>query len=148
MKRLTIILLSVLVAGALANPLFGKDEQPKPTFVEEPNIPEGKALVYIYMTPHLFGGGDAVWVLTKDGPAAVCSPGWYSSYFADAGPLKLWPLDPAKGVHGDKLTPTTADFMAGQTYYIRVNYGGPLTIVPAEKAKTNGEVLYCKKLDE
>jgi hypothetical protein len=64
----------------------------------------------------------------------------YSSFLADLGTRKLWPLSNVpRGVRAEMFVPVTLDLVAGQTYYVKV--------VPVEQAKTKGEILSYKKLE-
>ncbi len=137
-------------------PVFGAGKpQPQPettvSFVEEPNIPEGKAVIYFY---NGIGIQEKTWILTKDGPIAVSGAGYYYSCFIDPGSMQLWPVvfqtNPSvfNTLPVPRLTPITLSIEAGQSYYVKIGDNPKwLALIPAEKAKTLGEILRSKKVE-
>jgi hypothetical protein len=107
MKRLTIVVLSVVVVVVLASCASNQGSQSgmgeqdiqrvtsssPTTFVEEANVPEGKALLYIYwpgqMALQFDETGDPL-VLAKSGPIGILPQGGYYRYVTESGTIKLW----------------------------------------------------------
>lgn len=136
MKRLTIVLLAA-VTLALASPIFGQR-----AFVEG-NVPDGKALVYIY---YLGWSTQTIGplVIAKDGPVGVLLHESYCRCVTDPGTIKLW-------LAAGWVTQFKFEAIAGQIYYVKAdllsnNTGPDLKLIPNEKAKP--EIARCKQLTE
>jgi hypothetical protein len=149
------IVLAAFVAGCSA---FSQGKpQPKPNpyagpprFVRE-EIPEGKAIVYIYYTGSV---ARAPLLLADSGPLAVLHLGrtddnlFFGSYFpyvVDPGKVRLW-------MSCTNAATITVDVTAGQEYFVKfdidaISQAVSLQIVPAMTAKTKEEVLYCAKTE-
>ena len=127
MKRL--VLLSVVVAFTFVSPLFGSPSgnpsppppPPPPPFVED-NVPDGKALIYIYRVAGM-GEFDPL-VIAKTGPVKTLAMDTYIAYVTDPGTVKLWLVS-----LGTKELQIEA--VAGQIYYITVGLNPPAFMGPA-----------------
>jgi len=151
-RKLGIII--VLAVAVVSAPIFGQSrggspQPPKgaPTFIEEP-IAEGKALIYIYSSVGYFDLTPLIF--SKDGPITILPGGSYFPYLTDPGRVRIWI---AANVSKDLII----DVLPGQAYYVRANLIirliGPtqipetsIDLVPAKDAKTENEILYCKKI--
>src|SRR5271157_2920046 len=72
MKRLRITLLSFIAALLVASCATG------PLFVEEPTIPDGQALVYIYRPYTLYGSAIKQLIMSNGGPVVrIAADGYY-----------------------------------------------------------------------
>jgi hypothetical protein len=69
MKRLAFVFFATIIAFIFISPL--QSEEQGPLFVEETNIPDGKALIYIYQTPPFLLQEKSPLVLAKEGPVGV-----------------------------------------------------------------------------
>jgi hypothetical protein len=140
MKRLALLLFSFILVLVLSIPLFGesgggsqKKKKAVPPFVEA-NVPEGKALVYIYRTTD-FGVQLIALILAKDGPISVLPMGTYCVYVADPGIIKLW-------LSSISSAEIKAEVVTGQVYYVKGSFGPnalgvqhpTLKAMPREKA--------------
>jgi hypothetical protein len=135
MKRLRITLLSFIAALLVASCATG------PLFVEEPTIPDGQALVYIYRPYTLYGSAIKQVIMSNGGPVVKIAADGYYPYFSSPGILKFW-------VGLDTSNWITVNAVADQKYYIRVNTGAlsyTLTLVPPETAKA--EIAKCKLVE-
>jgi hypothetical protein len=165
MKRLTVVLLTVVVAVLLASPISsegqgesgqrkqsGQNEQAGPAtgFVEEPNIPDGKALIYIYQPGNPVGFASA-WtplLLAKDGPLGILPPRSYYSYLTDPGTIKFW-------LAASESRELKVEAVAGQIYYVKGRVAGNgqgmmvellLQLMPRETAIK--EIVWCQPLSD
>jgi hypothetical protein len=134
MKRLSLVLLSLVVAAAMASPVFAK-----PAFVED-NVPEGKALIYMYYQDNSKDNWGPL-VLAKSGPIGILVHNSYRAYLAEPGTIKLWLVN----FYASELK---LDVVAGQIYYVKGGhaFGGHIDfeLVPSEAAKT--EIAECQRL--
>jgi hypothetical protein len=160
MKRILIVSFSFMLI-ILATSLLGQvssnapSPQPQPqkeqSFLEVSKIPEGKAIVYIYRAPNEKGeeAFAVPTVFSKSGPIGILPGAGYYACVVDPGAVKFWFVcDISKDI--------VVEAVAGKAYYIKVTPAFAPTIVelidlrieiiPAEKAKTDAEILYCKPL--
>lgn len=85
MKKYRIIILVVVVTAVLAGcASLG------PPFMEEPSIPEGKALVYIYRPSSFVGSAISYLVTANDMPVVTLYNGGYFPYFTDPQTIRFW----------------------------------------------------------
>jgi len=154
MKRMTIVLLSVIVALALASPIFGAggaggggqtQDQKVPPFVEA-SVPDGKALIYIYSGSFTLMGSFGPLLLGQSGPIAVLAPNHYRTLVTEPGTIKLWVVS----LYARELK---LEAIAGQIYYVKagasafIQAGAPeIALIPNEKAMK--EIAVCKQQDE
>lgn len=159
MKRLTIVLLSMVLAVGLSSAVFGAGKPvapppPPPPFVEG-TAPGGKVLVYVYSpggpTPEPKAGESLFGPLlsSKSGPIGVMKAGSYCSLITDPGTIKFW-------LSASRVAELKLEALAGQIYYVRADcwsagIGNPMLItelklIPNEKAKT--EIAECWQLTE
>jgi hypothetical protein len=143
MKRLTSVLLSVVVAVVLPALVFGA-----PPFVEA-SVPDGKALIYIYAKdiPGSQFPNRGQLVFEKSGPIGILTSKSYQSHVAEPGTIYLW-------VVSAFTIPFKMEAVAGQIYYVKgeeviraaaIPIIG-LKLIPNEKAKT--EIAECQQLTE
>jgi hypothetical protein len=151
--------LVVLFAVALfAMPTFGErgDPPPKPapkgppTFVEEP-IPAGKAVVYVYNTLGALAQADwgNVLVFDKDGLPTVLLTSTYCSFVTDPGAFQLVIVFGSGGQYGSGMLgrKLTIQTVAGQASFLGTVWGQGFKEIPAEKARKDDGILYCKKVE-
>ena len=95
MKRLTIVLLSMVVAVTLSSRIFGQgkpNQAPPPPpspFIESP-VPDGKTLIYIYWNAGWSEKNHGFMIFAKSGPIGVLSPNSYVTYVTEPGTISLW----------------------------------------------------------
>jgi hypothetical protein len=129
------------------SPIFGQINQ-KSSFVEEPNAPEGKALIYFYM-PGSLAKLTIVWIMVNNKPLTIVSSGSYSPCLLDKGQIKFILMALQKPDIANAIASVSINFEDGQTYFIKVVYGNlkpDFIIVLADEAKTNDEILGCFKM--
>ena len=129
----------------------GQDQKKLPPFVEETNIPDGKAVLYVYRpgdlppvgwlkaSPLIILGNELVGTLTNAG---------YLVCFVDPGNVKLW-------IVSTSSKSLKMDFVAGQIYYVKGGFGYSLlpqywdmslSQVPREAGKT--EISKCERIPD
>jgi hypothetical protein len=147
MKRLIVLLTIVVVSASPILAVGGTSSQSykEATPFVEANVPDGKALVYIYIGAYLLDSWSqnaGLLVLAKDGPIDVLPPNSYCTYVTDPGTIKLWAVPWAsKYSLGTKF-----DAVAGQIYYVKVDNGFVgFKLIPNETAKK--EIATCKLIE-
>jgi hypothetical protein len=157
MKRLTIVLLSVVAVIILSSPVFGQYHnnmsqgqgqgqavQGPPPFVPA-SVQNGKALVYIYWEGNCYDRRKGILVTTETGPIGVLEPGTYISFVADPGTYKLWLIG------GGGVPEYKWEAVADQIYYARVGsaiMGPELELIRDENAKKQLAACLPFKQDE
>lgn len=145
MKRLTVVLLSVVFAVVLTSAVFGAGKPaspppPPPPFVEA-NVPDGKALIYIYSKGFLlnsWNGNAGLLVLSESGPIGILHSAGYHTYIVEPGSIKLWIVGAQAYAAG-----LTLEAVAGQIYYVEGTGVPDIKLIPNEKGKT--EIAGCKE---
>ena len=84
----------------------------RPSFVEEPSIPTGKALVYIFL-PKTYFHTPAAEVLAGNQPVTVLSQGEYVPYFTAPGNIEFSTRRYS--------SPLTVQVAAGNAYFLKLS---------------------------
>ena len=111
-----------------------------PKFVEEPAIPEGKALVYVFCPKAYYSTQVQVDVLANNEPIAVLSQGCYFPFITAPGRIDF------TGVQ--RSTHVTLDVEAGHEYFVRIGTGlkrWEFSLVQREQAMS--EIPACRLPD-
>jgi len=87
-----------------------------PVFRPVTQLPQDKALVYIYRVSAFFGGGVTYTVRAGDEEIVDLATGGYYPYLAEPGEREFWARTEAKAS-------TTEQLRAGETYYLRGGIG-------------------------
>jgi hypothetical protein len=141
-----IFLMSILAYGQV----FLTPEPKPPTFIEEKNIPEGKAVIYIYRSPNVNEEfkSRAPLILTKEGAIGILPHSSFYALIVEPGKIKYWFVC-------DKSREIDVEVLSGQSYYIKVEYDYNLfpqyidlkiLLIPEQKARTEKEILYCNRI--
>jgi hypothetical protein len=115
-----------------------------PPFTEEPSIPEGTALVYIYRPGNFVGSAVSYLVYANETPVVELYNGGYFPYFADPGAIRFW-------AKTESESSVTIEVAAGQRYFVKGTVGMGffvgrpyLTFVPQESGQI--EIMNCKRI--
>ena len=111
-----------------------------PKFVEEPGIPEGKALVYIYCPKGYYIAKADADVLANEEHVAVLSHGFYFPYITTPCTIDFSAVQ--------RSTHLTLEVEAGHEYFVRIGSGmkrWELALVSRERAMS--EITACRLPD-
>jgi hypothetical protein len=111
-----------------------------PKFVEEPGIPEGKALIYLYCPKAYYGSPVDVEVLANEEPVVVLKQGYYFPYITAPGRIDF------AGVQ--RSTQVTLDAEAGHEYFVRIGTGiKRWEFMAVHREKAMSEITACRLPD-
>lgn len=139
MRRSLLILLTLVGAFTLIDPISGQSAQPqaqnaRAPFVED-NAPDGKAQVYVYRPgSRWLSDYNRILIFTNE-PVGILSVSKYLSFTASEGETRLW-------FTGASSATLAIDAVAGQTYYVKAYSAhgsigassASLTLMPRETA--------------
>jgi hypothetical protein len=169
MNRFITAVFILVLTLILASPVFGEgqgeseqtkqgtqNEEAKSTtvFVEEPNIPDGMALLYLYsIQPFPY---TCQWVAyTRDGPIAWFANETYFPYYVTPGKIRFWAIGTGgdHSLHPQLMLSVEVEAVEGQTYFLKgmlpTSYGPKttfLSIIPREQARS--EIIKCTGVAE
>lgn len=86
-----------------------------PKFAEEPGIPEGMALVYIYCPKPYYSSPVTASVLANETPVAVLAQGCYFPYITLPGSIEFCTVE--------RSTHLLLEVEAGREYFVRIGTG-------------------------
>ena len=87
-----------------------------PAFQAVSDVPQDKALVYIYRPSGIVGAGVRYHVAARGDRIVYLKPGGYFPYVAEPGEIEFWAQTEAKET-------ITTDLEPGQTYYLKGTVG-------------------------
>jgi len=115
-----------------------------PAFQAVSEIPQDKALVYIYRPSGFIGAGVRYHVAARGDSIVYLEPGGYFPYLTEPGEIEFWAKTEAKET-------ITTDLVPGQTHYLKGSVGIGVVIGRprfefVDEARGAREVSKCKLL--
>jgi len=127
-KTLSLITIALLLAALSA--------AAGPKFAEEPGIPEGKALIYIYFPPSYYPTQVAATVMANQQPVTTLKAGNYYPYITAPGSIDFWSSQSSESsVHYNYHVILDAE--AGREYFLHLGadmFALMLQVVPRDRA--------------
>ena len=111
-----------------------------PKFVEEPGVPEGKALVYIYCPKAYYPQPVDATVVANEKRVAVLSQGLYYTYITAPGRIDFSTVE--------RSTRVSLEVEAGHEYFLRIGSGiKRWELMPVHREKAMSEISACRLPD-
>ena len=129
-KGKTLLLISVALLVASLSVADG------PKFTEEPGIPEGKALVYIYFPVSYYPTRVVATVMANQKPVTTLEKGYYFPYIVEPGSIDFWATQSAEP-SVQYISHAIMDVEADREYFLHVGadmFAIMLHMVPRETA--------------
>ena len=134
-KALSLITIALLLAALSA--------AAGPKFSEEPGIPEGKALIYIYFPKSYYPTQISATVMADQQPVTILEQGYYFPYIAAPGSIDFWATQSTEP-SVKWIEHALLDVEAGREYFLHVGadmLAIMLQVVPRERAMR--EITAC-----